>query len=144
MSRASKTREEALARLQGKCVTTHTVTTTYVEDFSPQTDEEEEFDRQWGGRLQAFAEVFEWLEARRRQVNIPADSPEMQELLAAVREHRDFLNEQWHDGSDEEFKESLRRYARAVSQEMLRSYKARTHEPQESAQTSLQTSLGVE
>lgn len=135
MSRASKTREEALARLQGKRVTTHTVTTTYTEDFSPQTDEEEKFDRQWGERLYHFAEIMEWLEDRRRQVSIPANSPEMQELLAAVEEHRDFLNEQWHDGSEEEFKESLRRYARAVSQEMLRSYKTRTQESAPTQQT---------
>lgn len=75
-------------------------------------------------RLQAFAEIIEWLEARRRQVNIPPDSPEMQEILAAVEEHRDYLNEQWCGASEEEFKESLRRYARAVSQEMLRVYKS--------------------
>lgn len=119
--------------------TTYTVTTTYVEEVLPESAEQggpqNEVERNWGERLYHFAEIMEWLEDRRRQVSIPANSPEMQELLAAVEEHRDFLNEQWHDGSDEEFKESLRRYARAVSQEMLRSYKTRTQESAPTQQT---------
>lgn len=101
----------------------------------PEDPENHAFDP---ARTQAFAECVEWLEERRRQVGIEPTGEEFQEILAAAHEHRDFLNDRWCAGTEEEFRESLRKYARALAQEMLRVHRARSAKEPPATQESLE------
>lgn len=113
--RASKSKEEALSRLGG--------TPTAPEP------EDERVDRQWGERLAVFAECLQWLGKQRQKHGLDPLSEEFTEVMEAMTGHRDYLNEMWHDGDDETFKESLRRYMRACAAEMGRTARRRDQRP---------------